>query len=125
MMRRFSPVVLLGLCVLLAACTSTRSGPPDLVKRTNAAEDVILRTGGDPGERFIMKLNVDGVEREWSAVSPAELPLRVCVIEGVVTRQGSGKLVFEVVRANSLVSFGCERRPCHFQYHDGGIAVWW
>ena len=122
------PLLRLHLLVLLTAlfCAgcSTTPRPHAFQKRTDALEDVILRTRGDQGQPFTARLNIDGIEQEWTAVSPAEIPLRVCVLEGTITRSGDGVLGFEIVSQNSLVSFGSLHKSLRFRYHARGVEVW-
>ena len=116
--------VFVSALLLLTGCSSTRSTGPEFIQRTNAAEHITLRTTGNPGQPFTAHLKVDGIEREWSGVSPAELPLRVCVLEGTVQKPRNSNLSFEIIKPKATLGFSPFGTSCHFRYHDGGIEVW-
>ena len=113
--------------LLLAGCSSTRVHDTDFVKRSDVVEAITLQTVGDPGQPFTVMLDVDGVRREWSGVSPEELPLQVNVLTGKVEgRKREGGLSFRIVKGGSMFAAGPSdpERAWRFRYHNNGIEVW-
>jgi hypothetical protein len=97
-------------------------------KRSDKVESFVFRTMGEPGQHFTARLNLDGVEREVSGVSPAEFPLEACVLSGVVKKtKGEGTLGFRVVSEEATLTFGKLVEPGsarRFRYHARGVEVW-
>lgn len=120
-------LALLSLLLFVPGCAS---GPREFVKRTDRVEKITLRTRGEPGQHFNLKLNLDGQERELSGVSPAEFKLDVCVLTGTVKKtDGPGTLSFQILpeSGGGSVSFCTLTEPNasnRFRYHDHGIEVW-
>src|SRR5687767_13628473 len=98
---------LLLLSFMAAAIFSGCATPgDDFVKRSNKVQNIVLRTRGEPGQHFTAKLNIDGVARELSGVSPAQFQLETCVLSGTVRKtHGDGALRFEILADGGSVGF--------------------
>ena len=116
---------ILATCMFLG-CSIT--GGQSFRKRTDAIESFTLQTLGEPGQHFTATLDIDGVPREISGITPAEFPLQACVLSGTVRKtQGEGTLEFRVVSENATLSFGKLQQPGtskRFRYHARGVEVW-
>jgi hypothetical protein len=117
---------LIFITSLFLGCTSHYG--QNFRKRTDEIESFTLQTLGGPGQHFTATLDLDGVAREISGITPAEFPLQACVLSGTVRKtKGDGVLQFRVLSENATLTFGKLEEPGdsrRFRYHARGIEVW-
>jgi len=115
------------LLSFVPGCTSSRLSmeDPSFRPKTQEPEEIVLQTVGNAGQSFSGHMMVDGKERSFSGVAPAEYAVscRVLIVD-FRKQSGEGSLSFRVGRGTN--SWECGKvtgvgGSCRFGYCDGHI----
>ncbi|HIG29389.1 MAG TPA: hypothetical protein EYQ50_16980 [Verrucomicrobiales bacterium] len=112
-MRKLAETALVTIILLFGSGCVIRSldaGNFKIHKRSIVTEDVILKLEGESGQTFSGTLLVDGEKRPVSGVTPANIPIRGCVIVAMLEKKdGKGSILLEIEHKGGHSWFRCSQ----------------